>query len=121
MKARMNYTGTSAPVFVNVYRAQKSIQPAYVPVAWRAGKTNRVVVPARQAGNRFLGSLKGLQIRAPEKLEQLEVCIIRRRIYSIRKVGRFEITVKGGREEKEDSGSTYKFIYFIVKLKGTVS
>jgi hypothetical protein len=33
-------------------------------VAWRAGKTYRVVVPIRQAGNRFLGSLKGLQIRA---------------------------------------------------------
>jgi hypothetical protein len=33
-------------------------------VAWQAGTTNRVVVPARQAGNRFLGSLKGLQIRA---------------------------------------------------------
>jgi hypothetical protein len=26
--------------------------------------TNRVVVQARQVGNRFLGSLKGLQIRA---------------------------------------------------------
>ncbi len=25
-------------------------------VAWRAGTTNRVVVPAHQAGNRFLGS-----------------------------------------------------------------
>jgi hypothetical protein len=37
------------------------IPPAYV--AWRAGTKNRVVVPARQAGNRFLGSLKGLQIR----------------------------------------------------------
>ena len=34
------------------------------PVAWRATASNRVVVPARQAGNRFLGSLKGLQIRA---------------------------------------------------------
>jgi hypothetical protein len=33
-------------------------------VAWRAGTSNRVVVPTRQAGNRFLGSLKGLQIRA---------------------------------------------------------
>ncbi len=33
-------------------------------VAWRAGTTYRVVVPVRQAGNRFLGSLKGLQIRA---------------------------------------------------------
>jgi hypothetical protein len=39
-----------------------SIPPAYV--AWRASTTNRVVVPASQAGNRFLGSLKGLQIRA---------------------------------------------------------
>ncbi len=37
--------------FVNIYGAQESIpmQP---------------VVPARQVGNRFLGSLKGLQIRA---------------------------------------------------------
>ncbi len=33
-------------------------------VALRAGTPNRVVVPSRQAGNRFLGSLKGLQIRA---------------------------------------------------------
>ncbi len=32
--------------------------------AWRAGTSKRVVVPVRQAGNRFLGSLKGLQIRA---------------------------------------------------------
>jgi hypothetical protein len=38
------------------------ISPTYV--AWRAGTTNRVVVRARQAGNRFPGSLKGLQIRA---------------------------------------------------------
>ncbi len=54
------------PVFVNVYRAQESIRepipPAYV--AWRAGTTNRVIVPARQSGNRFLDSLKGLQIQA---------------------------------------------------------
>jgi hypothetical protein len=42
--------------------SEESIQQAYV--AWRAGTTSRVVVPARQAGNRFLGSLKGLQIRA---------------------------------------------------------
>ncbi len=39
-------------VFVNVYRAQESIPPAYV--AWRADTTNRVVVQASQAGNRFL-------------------------------------------------------------------
>ncbi len=42
--------------------SKESIQPAYV--AWWAGTTNRVVVPARQAGNRFLGSFKGLKIRA---------------------------------------------------------
>ncbi len=42
--------------------SEDSIPPAHV--AWRAGTTNRVVVPARQAGNRFLVSLKGLQIRA---------------------------------------------------------
>jgi hypothetical protein len=33
-------------------------------VAWRAGTTYWVVVPVRQTGNRFLGSSKGLQIRA---------------------------------------------------------
>jgi hypothetical protein len=33
-------------------------------VAWRAGTTYRDVVPVRQAGNRFLGSLTGPQIRA---------------------------------------------------------
>ncbi len=33
-------------------------------VAWRASTTYRVVVPVRQAGNQFLGSFKGLQIRA---------------------------------------------------------
>jgi hypothetical protein len=49
------------PEFVNVLRAQESIPPAYE--AWRAGTSNRVVVPAVQAGNPFLGSLKGLQIR----------------------------------------------------------
>ncbi len=41
---------------------EESIPQAFV--AWWASSTNRVVVPARQAGNRFLGSLKGLQIRA---------------------------------------------------------
>ncbi len=41
--------------------SEESIPPAFV--LWRARTTNRVVVPARQAGNRFLGSLKGLQIR----------------------------------------------------------
>jgi hypothetical protein len=46
--------------------SKESIQPAYV--AWRAGKSNRVVVPARRTGNRFLGSLKGLQIRAQDSV-----------------------------------------------------
>ncbi len=41
--------------------SEESNLPTYV--AWRVGTTNRVVVLARQAGNRFLGSLKGLQIR----------------------------------------------------------
>ncbi len=43
---------------------QESIPPAYV--AWRACTSNMVVAPARQAGNRILGSLKGLQIRAQD-------------------------------------------------------
>ncbi len=43
-------------------RSQDSIPPFYV--ALRARTTNRVVVPARHAGNRFLDSLNGLQMRA---------------------------------------------------------
>jgi len=42
--------------------SKESIPPAYV--AWRAGTSKSVVVPACQAGNRFPGSSKGLQIRA---------------------------------------------------------
>ncbi len=42
--------------------SEETIPPAYV--SWQARTANRVLVPARQAGNRFLGSLKGLQIRA---------------------------------------------------------
>ncbi len=42
--------------------SEESILPAYV--AWQAGTKNRVFVPARRAGNLFLGSLKGLQIWA---------------------------------------------------------
>jgi hypothetical protein len=42
--------------------SEDSTPPAYVTL--RADTTYRVVVPARQAGNRWLGSLKGLQIRA---------------------------------------------------------
>jgi hypothetical protein len=36
--------------------------------AWRAGTSNRVVVPAREAGNRSLGFLKRLQIRAQKDM-----------------------------------------------------
>jgi hypothetical protein len=42
--------------------SNESIPPAYV--AWRAGTTNKVVAPVRKAGNRFMDSLKGLQMRA---------------------------------------------------------
>jgi hypothetical protein len=42
--------------------SEESTFPSYV--ARLAGTANRVVVQAHQAGNRFLGSLKGLQIRA---------------------------------------------------------
>ncbi len=55
------YSFIPEPVFVNIYGAQESMPPVYV--AWRAGTSNIVVVWARQAGNRFLGSLEVLQIR----------------------------------------------------------
>jgi hypothetical protein len=42
-----------------------SIPPAYV--AWRAGASNRVDVP----GRRFLGCLKGLQIRSGRPVRQI--------------------------------------------------
>ncbi len=42
--------------------SEDSIPQAFV--TWRADTTNMVVVPARQARNRYLGSLKDLQIRA---------------------------------------------------------
>ncbi len=43
--------------------------PAYI--VWRAGTSNRVVVPARQAGYRFLCFLKGLQIRAQKEIQDV--------------------------------------------------
>ncbi len=42
--------------------SEESVPPAYL--AWRAGTTSKVVVPAYHAGNRFLGSFRGLQILA---------------------------------------------------------
>jgi hypothetical protein len=45
--------------------SEVSIPPVYEVFAdWRASTTNRVVVPAREDMNRFLGSLKGSKIRA---------------------------------------------------------
>ncbi len=58
----MFITIQAEPEFVNVYGAQESIPPANV--AWRAGTSNWVVVPAHQSGNRLLGSMEGLQFRA---------------------------------------------------------
>ncbi len=55
--------------------SKEPIPPAY-NVAWGAGTSNRVVIQARQAGNRFLGSLKALQIRAQVSLY---FCIIVKR------------------------------------------
>jgi hypothetical protein len=45
--------------------SEESIPLVYV--SWWAGTTSRIVVPARQAGNRFLGTLQGVQIRALAK------------------------------------------------------
>jgi hypothetical protein len=55
--------------------SKESIPPAFV--AWQAGTPKRVVVLARQAGNRFLGSLKGLQIRAQNASQGLSSYFIR--------------------------------------------
>jgi hypothetical protein len=51
-----------ARICTHVSGAHLANPPAYM--ACRAGTSNRVVVPACHTGNRFLGSLKGLQIRA---------------------------------------------------------
>ncbi len=62
----INCYGTGARICKRLWSpgidSEESISPAYV--ACRVGTTNRVVVPARQPENRFLGSMKGLQIRA---------------------------------------------------------
>ncbi len=72
----------SEPVFANVYGAQESIprnrfrQPY---AAWRVGTANWVAVLVRQAGNRFLGSLKGLQIRTQYMTVQYVMYLIHTR------------------------------------------
>ncbi len=63
------YAGRLKPVIAsNLWSpgidSKKSIAPAYL--AWRAGTSNKVVIPPRQAGNRILCSLKALQIRPQE-------------------------------------------------------
>jgi hypothetical protein len=66
----IKYLTICEPAFVNVYGAQESVPRDRFrqPEACRVGTTNRAVVPASQAGNRFLGSLKGLQIQALQVL-----------------------------------------------------
>jgi hypothetical protein len=69
------------PVFDYLYTlwspgidSEESIPPA--SVAWRAGTTNRVVVPARQAGNRFLVYKYRLRAQDPKTLSQVEsICL----------------------------------------------
>jgi hypothetical protein len=60
------FTPPGARIYKRLWRpeidSEESISPAYV--ACLAGTTKRVVAPARQPENRFLGSIKGLQIRA---------------------------------------------------------
>jgi hypothetical protein len=66
---------STEPKFVNVSGAHESIQRNRFrqPISWRAGTSNRVVVPARRARNQFLGFLKGLQIRTLA-LAKYEMC-----------------------------------------------
>ncbi len=47
------------PVFVNVYRAQESISPAYV-ASWRASTTNRIAVTAWESISPGWESIPGL-------------------------------------------------------------
>ncbi len=84
--------------------SEDSIPPAYV--AWRAGTTYRVVVPARQAGNRFLGSLKGLQIRTlSESLGGTgPASLFRNRGYAI--------IFSGRRKRKNDSMETALSLFY---------
>jgi hypothetical protein len=68
------YVQEPEPEFVNVEGAKESIprnrfrQPMEPGGPSRQITSNRVVVPACQAGNRFQGSIKGLQIRAQESI-----------------------------------------------------
>ncbi len=59
------YLYAPEPVFVNVEGAQELIPPAYVAYS---GPVRQLGGLSYQAGNRFLGSLTGLQRRALVKL-----------------------------------------------------
>ncbi len=76
----INICYTRAHSCKRLKRAKASIPPPYV--AWRAGNPNRGGVPGRQAGNRFLLSLKGLQIRAPVTPVQYTYEIVGRFVFS---------------------------------------
>jgi hypothetical protein len=80
--------------------SEDSIPPDYV--AWRAGTTKRVVVPARQAGNRFLGSLKDLQIRAQGSVSQKSF----RKIYGI-----IKWKTEGGQDRKFLLSGFFHFLF----------
>ncbi len=58
-------------LFRGIFSERNSV--ANPNVAWQVGTINRVVTLARQAGNRFLGSLKGLHtsIRALDARQQM--------------------------------------------------
>jgi hypothetical protein len=67
-----------------------SLCTLYSTIAWQAGISNRVVVPApRQAGNRFLGSLQGLYIRALIR-DHESACNCRKYIYLYENVHQIE-------------------------------
>jgi hypothetical protein len=75
--------------------SKESIAPAFV--AWRAGTSNRVVVPTRQAGNRFLGSLKGLQIRALHTVYSNQESSCRQQAGEDSRAAEASTNVEGGR------------------------
>jgi hypothetical protein len=62
-------TGTGAENRVRFYKRLRSPGIDSKEAIRQPMKPNRFVLPARQAGNQFLGSLKGLQIRALGSLQ----------------------------------------------------
>jgi hypothetical protein len=60
----LSYRSALARICERLWSPEIESEDSNFVAHWRASTTNTVVVPARQAGNRFLGSLKSLQIRA---------------------------------------------------------